>query len=276
MIECDFQPGRAVPEPAELTDAQSEAHEDDLQQALVGLAGIVVAALTVGELLTQVARFAAQAIPGVDGAGATAAHPSWARSRIQAWAVAAEFLRDIETIQYEVHNEGPCITSMQTLRPCISGSIGDDRRWPHFGPAVARRGVHSAMSLPLLLHEKVIGSISTYAYSPDAFAEHAVTLGAKFARPAAVSVHNARTVMVAQHRVEQLQRALDGRSVIDQAIGIIRGQSGASTEDAFGRLVTISQSENTKLHVLAERLVDESVRRARARHEQARPLPPKD
>jgi transcriptional regulator with GAF, ATPase, and Fis domain len=267
VIEFDFQPGRAMPGVAVLTDAQSEADEHDLQEALVGLAGIVVAALTVGELLTQVARFAAQAIPGVDGAGATAAHPTWAQSHIQAWAVAAEFLREIDTMQYEVHNEGPCITSMETRRPCISGSIGDDRRWPRFGPAVARKGVHSALSLPLLLHEKVIGSISTYAYSPDAFAEHAVTMGAKFAHAAAVSVHNARTVMEAQHRVEQLQRALDSRSAVDQAIGIIRSQSGASTQDAVDRLVTISQSENTKLQVVAQRLVDESVRRAHARRE---------
>jgi GAF domain-containing protein len=207
VIECDFQHGRAAPEPPEHTHTHSEAHHEDLQEALTGLAGIVVGALTVGELLTRVAEFAAHAIPGVDGAGATVAHPTWARSRIQASAVAADFLRDIDTIQYEVHGEGPCITAMQTRRPCISGSIGDDRRWPRFGPAVARRGVHSALSLPLMLHDQVIGSISAYSHGRDAFAEHAVTMGAKFAGPAAVSVHNARILLEAQHRVEQLQRA---------------------------------------------------------------------
>jgi transcriptional regulator with GAF, ATPase, and Fis domain len=276
VIEYDFQPGRAMPEPPELTDAQREADKDDLQEALFGLAGIVVAALTVGELLTRVAQFATQAIPGVDGAGATAAHPSWARSRIQARAVAADFFHEIDTIQYEVHNEGPCITSMQTRRPCISGSIGDDPRWPRFGPAVARKGVHSALSLPLMLDDQVIGSISTYAHSPDAFAEYGVAMGAKFAGPAAVSVHNGRILLETQHRVEQLQRALASRSIVDQAIGLIRSQSGGSAEDALGRLVKISQSENTKLNDLAERLVGESVRRAGARHEQTRPQPPRD
>jgi hypothetical protein len=34
---------------------------------------------------------------------------------------------------------------------------------------------------------------------------------------------------------------------------------------AFDRLVRMSQAENTKLHIVAERLVDEAVRRARAR-----------
>ena len=54
--------------------------------------------------------------------------------------------------------------------------------------------------------------------------------------------------------------------MIDQAIGIIRSRSGVGAEAAFERLTRISQTENIKLHVVAERLVEEAVRRARARH----------
>ena len=54
--------------------------------------------------------------------------------------------------------------------------------------------------------------------------------------------------------------------MIDQAIGIIRSRSGDSAEEAFDRLVRMSQAENVKLRVVAERLVEEAVRRARARH----------
>jgi AmiR/NasT family two-component response regulator len=63
-----------------------------------------------------------------------------------------------------------------------------------------------------------------------------------------------------------LQGALGTRAVIDQAIGIIRSRSGVGEQEAFDRLVRMSQAENVKLHVLAERLVDEAVRRAKARH----------
>jgi hypothetical protein len=113
----------------------------------------------------------------------------------------------------------------------------------------------------------VIGVINAYADGLDAFDEHAVALGAKFAGPAAVSIYNARLLMQARQRAEQLQRALGSRSVIDQAIGIIRGRSGGSAEEAFGRMVKISQNENVKLHVIAERIVDLSVRRAPARED---------
>jgi GAF domain-containing protein len=181
--------------------------------------------------------------------------------------VTAEFVREIDTLQYEVHNEGPCITAMRTRRPCISGSIGEDIRWPRFGPPVGGLGVKSALSVPLMLGERVIGAIDAYAYGLDTFAEHAMAMGANFAGPAAVSVYSARLLMEAQHRAEQLQRALGTRSVIDQAIGIVRGRSGTTAEEAFGRLVNVSQSENVRLHVIAERLVEESVRRARAHHD---------
>ena len=127
-------------------------------------------------------------------------------------------------------------------------------------------GVHSALSLPLVVGEQVIGAINSYAHSRDAFGEHAVKLGSQFAGPAAVSVYNAQLLAAARERTKQLQRALGSRAVIDQAIGIIRSRSGGSAEEAFDRLVRMSQAENVKLRVVAERLVDEAVRRARARH----------
>ena len=87
----------------------------------------------------------------------------------------------------------------------------------------------------------------------------------QFAGPAAVSVYNAQLLAGAQERTARLQRALGSRAVIDQAIGIIRSRSGVSAEEAFDRLTRISQAENVKLRVVAERLVEEAVRRARAR-----------
>jgi hypothetical protein len=84
LADCDFPPGRAM-QPSELTQAQRDADEEDLYAGLIGLAGIVMDALTVDELLTQVAKFVAHAIPGADGAGVTLAHPSEARLHIRVW-----------------------------------------------------------------------------------------------------------------------------------------------------------------------------------------------
>lgn len=265
MTDYDAQPDRHTrPEP-ELSVAKLESDDVDLHAGVNGVAGIIAGARGVHDLLGDVADFAVQAIPGVDGAGVTLINMSGGTPRPESWTATAQFVRDIDLVQYEMFREGPCITCMQTRRPTISGSLGSDTRWSHFAGRVARMGVHSVMALPLLIDGQVIGSINCYAYARDAFGEHAVALGSQFAGPAAVSVYNAQLLTQARDRAEQLQRALGSRKVIDQAIGILRSRSGCSPEDAFDRLAQMSQGENVKLRIVAERLVDESVRRARAR-----------
>jgi len=265
MSDYDAQPGRDAPPGSDLSPAQLESDEVDLYLGLSGVARIVAGARSVLDLLNDVAEFAVQAIPGVDGAGVTLIDADSCTPRAEAWAATPQFVRDIDALQYNVLNEGPCVTCMQSRRPTVSGSIGSDDRWPHFGGHVARMGVHSVMALPLLIADQVIGTINAYAHRRDAFAGHAVQLGAQFASTAAVSVYNAQLLASAQERTDRLQRALSSRAVIDQAIGIIRSRSGGSAEEAFERLARMSQAENIKLNVVAERLVEEAVRRARIR-----------
>jgi GAF domain-containing protein len=270
MDDYDAQPDRKPPPGPELSPAQVEADELDLNAGLSGLAGIVADARGVDEILGQVAQFAVQAIPGADGAGVTLLHPRNTDAgsddlRIQAWSVTAEFVQIIDTLQYEKLHEGPCITCIRSGRPAISGSLGSDRRWPRFGGSVARMGVHSVLALPLAVGDRVVGSINSYAYAKDAFAEHAIQLGSQFAGPAAVSVYNTQLLASTQLRTTQLQQALRSRAVIDQAIGIIRSRTGGTAQEAFDRLIRISQREHVKLADVAEQLVEEAVRRARAR-----------
>ena len=249
-----------------LTPEQANADDADLQASLADLAGLVAGTLSVEQLLAQVATFAARAIPGADGAGVTLLHLEGTSTTVEALAASHPFVREIDEIQYVTVNEGPCITAALERKTVRSGSLSGERMWPRFGPRVGRLGVHSALSLPLLLPDEVVGAINVYAHDKDVFDEHAAELGELFARPAAVAVHNARVLARALTLTSQLQAALSTRPVIDQAIGLVRGRTGATEAEAFERLRAISQSEHTKLADVAQRLVDEAVRRARARH----------
>jgi len=187
---------------------------------------------------------------------------------IEALASSAPFVAAIDEIQYVILNEGPCVTAALERRTVRSGSLGGEKMWPRFGPRVGRLGVHSALSLPLLLPGQVVGAINVYAHGKDVFDEHAAELGELFAKPAAVAVHNAQILAQALTLTVQLQMALSTRPVIDQAIGLLRGRSGGTADEAFARLRAISQSEHRKVADVAQHMVDEAVRRARARHSQ--------
>ncbi|WP_428343103.1 GAF and ANTAR domain-containing protein [Mycobacterium sp.] len=260
-MEYEAQPDRDVWTRAGLTRAESISAEEDLADGLRKLTALVAGAPSFDDLLAEIAGFAAHAIPGVDGAGVTLIEPRSTTMGIAASAVTAPFVREIDILQYETLQEGPSITGMKDGVAVISCSLGGDRRWPRFGAGAARLGVASSMSLPLLIADQVVGSVNCYAHWRDAFGEHAVRLGTQFAQPAAFSVYNAQLIAAARDTAERLQHALVIREVIAQAIGIIRGRTGATAEDAFNRLRRISQTENTTLHEVARRVVEDADRR---------------
>ena len=248
------------------TSEQVSADDADLQAGIADLAGLVAGSLGLPELLAEVAAFAVRAIPGADGAGVTLLRLDRSDNMVAALASSAPFVAEIDEIQYVTLHEGPCITAALERRTVRSGSLGGEKMWPRFGPRVGRLGVHSALSLPLLLPDQVVGAINVYAHGKDVFDEHAAELGELFAKPAAVAVHNAQILADALSLTVQLQTALKTRPVIDQAIGLIRGRTGRSVEDAFTHLRKMSQAEHRKLADVAQQIVDEAVRRARARH----------
>src|SRR5271156_721860 len=248
-----------------LSAQQAAADAADLRAGIDVLAGLVAGSLGLPELLTEVSTFAVRAIPGADGAGVTLFRVDRVDNMVEALAASAAFVAEIDEIQYVTLKEGPCITAALQRRTVRSGSLGGEKMWPRFGPRVGRLGVHSALSLPLLVSSQVVGAINVYAHGKDVFDEHAAELGELFAKPAAVAVHNAQILADALALSVQLQAALSTRPVIDQAIGLIRGRTGRNAEDAVAELRAMSQSEHRKLADVAQHIVDEAVSRARAR-----------
>ena len=64
--------------------------------------------------------------------------------------------------------------------------------------------------------------------------------------------------LVAENR--HLRSALRTRGIIEQAKGILIAQRGCTPDEAFTLLVGLSQDTNTKLHVVAQTLVDDTLR----------------
>jgi transcriptional regulator with GAF, ATPase, and Fis domain len=213
------------------------------------------------DLLRHVAEYAVQAIPGADAAGLTLLEAD----RVDTMVASADFVREVDAIQYGI-GEGPCITAAAERRTVQSGFLSSEKLWPRFGPRVGRLGVHSVVSLPLLVEGDVLGAMNVYAHAKDAFTERSVQLGELFAIPAAISVQNARALAQARRLAIELQAALTNRAVIDQALGIMMSRSGGSADQAFDSLRVMSQKENRKLSLVAQHVVDEAVRRAQARH----------
>src|SRR6478735_8964821 len=217
-------PDRTADEPTasqspagDVSDTERSAPEDDeLDESLTALAGLSSVRLGLEDLLTQVATFAVQAIPGAEGAGLTLLEADRSDTIVKS----APFVAQVDDIQYSL-GQGPCISAASTGEVMRSGSLGGDPRWPRFGPRVGRLGVHSVLSLPLISADAVVGAMNVYAHAKNAFDERSEELGALFAAPAAISVQNAQILAQTQRLAANMQAALTSRAVIDQAIGIM-------------------------------------------------------
>lgn len=196
-------PSPEVPDPPAVDTRFSDAA--DLRDSLADLAGLISGTSSLEEVLGKIATFAVHAVPGADGAGVTLLRADRREHRVEALAASAPFVADIDALQYTTLGEGPCITAALERRTVRSGSLGGEALWPRFGPRVGRLGVHSVLSLPLLLPGEVVGAINVYSRTKDAFDDHAARMGERFAAPAAVAVHNAQVLAQAVRLTGQLQ-----------------------------------------------------------------------
>ncbi len=252
------QPG-SNPHPESHTDPDAE--EQDLHESLTALSHLATSHLPLEETLTRIARLAVKAIPGADGAGLTLLEGD----RSETLVATAEFVSEIDAIQYGL-GQGPCITAAAEGVTVLSGSLGGDQRWLRFGSQVARLGVHSVVSLPLLAAGAVVGAMNVYAHDKHVFDDRAAELGEIFALPAAIAVQNAHVLAQARRLTARLQAALEERGVVDQALGIMMSRSGGTAAEALDRLRARSQHEHQRLVDVARGVVDQAVRRARSQH----------
>ncbi|MEJ7636050.1 GAF and ANTAR domain-containing protein [Aeromicrobium sp.] len=130
-----------------------------------------------------------------------------------------------------------------------------DRRWPHWSTRCAGLGMRSVLSVRLQTPDRVLGSLSAYSPAPSAFSEFEAQAIGTFAFHAAVG-------LAAKVESATLVAALASRTIIGQAQGLLMSLDGVDPAAAFAQLREMSQAENVKLAVIAQRVVAERGRPA--------------
>ena len=115
--------------------------------------------------------------------------------------------------------------------------------------AVADAGMCSALCFRLFTQGATVGSLNLYSRRLGGFDEADREVGGVLAAHVAVA-------MAAAQQVDTLGIAMDARTVIGQAQGILMERFDLDAEQAFGVLRRFSQDNNLKLHVVAQRLID--------------------
>lgn len=220
--------------------------------AIADLRDVFAAEEPLTDVLRRVAHTAARAIPDADAVSITAVNGD-ARSTP---ASTDERIAVLDHLQQE-SGQGPCIQSAEGREP-VRVQIATAHRWPEFVEEAKRLGVRACLSAPLLVGEdepELVGSLNVYSYTASAFDPFDEGLMQLYTVTAGQAITNARRWQQTRDTVTNLERALVSRAEIDQAKGALMAMHGCTADEAFQRLVSGSQEQNTKLYEVARQLL---------------------
>ncbi|MCW2834809.1 MAG: hisitidine kinase [Nocardioides sp.] len=112
----------------------------------------------------------------------------------------------------------------------------DEDQWAQMARADSAEGVASSLSLPVLDDGRVVGGITLYASSKDAFAGHHDELAAALGASAEGAVTNADLGFEARRRAEEAPRRVRDEQVVEVGTGILAARLGLELETARRRL----------------------------------------
>jgi GAF domain-containing protein len=168
-------------------------------------------------------------------------------------AFSGELALRLDEMQYR-RGHGPC------MEAALGGhvvEIADGRtegRWPDYVPTFLEHGALSAIAVPVPAAHLAAG-LNVYAPTVRAFSQDDREVLVEFAAYAAAALTNMDTLEDARELAENLQKAMEFRSVIEQAKGILIERHKVTPDQAFRLLVEASMHTNRKLRDLAEQLV---------------------
>ncbi|MCW2831580.1 MAG: hypothetical protein JWP31_2272 [Aeromicrobium sp.] len=169
------------------------------------------------------------------------------RSNVETPAATTPRVDDAHQLQ-ATFDEGPCLDAITGRATFLSGDVEVDSRWPLWGPAAAAIGIHSAVGVRLATRARGYGSLNVYADRPNAFTD-------AHAEVAELLAAHATSAFAAAERAEGLASALESRTTIGQAQGILMQKFDIDSDAAFEFLRRISQHENRRLFTVAEAIV---------------------
>lgn len=155
---------------------------------------------------------------------------------------------DADRLQYEL-GEGPCVDASLKSKSFSSSNLAEDARWPTWGPRVSALGFHSFLPSELHGRGRRIGALNLYGATETAFDSEDFEMAQMFARQASL-------VLGYVLHESELMHALETRTVIGQAQGILMHRFDIDSATAFALLRQHSMNTNTPVRDLAEYIVE--------------------
>jgi transcriptional regulator with GAF, ATPase, and Fis domain len=166
----------------------------------------------------------------------------------------------LEVFQIQ-HDEGPCLDTIRTgKRANAESAEAIVETWAEVGPAIVKAGFHAVHAFPMRLTGKVIGGLNVFHVAEEPLDEEMTLVGQAFADVATLVVVQAASLTENQV-VGRVHEALEGRTVVEQAKGVVAYTKNVDMAAAYDILVQMADVEGTDLTATARALMGQAERR---------------
>jgi GAF domain-containing protein len=186
---------------------------------------------------------AAKALLRVDGAGLMLAD---ARGELR-WATASDQQTQIIEEGQERLGEGPCVNAFAERAPMAMRDATKEPQWGKITDVVTGQEMQAGLSVPVQLEGGPIGSLDLYSAAPRDWDQAEISAAQVYAALAATLLCQAAAAQVKGRLAKQLQAALEHRSRIERAKGMVMMQEGIDDAAAFERLRGVARSSRRPL-----------------------------
>ncbi|MGT2462493.1 ANTAR domain-containing protein [Sinomonas atrocyanea] len=159
-----------------------------------------------------------------------------------------------DELQYAA-DDGPCLEAARTGSAVCSPDLWSEQRWPVFVSQIRDRGPRSLMAAPIPLGGGAHAALNCYSVRRDAFAATDREELSAVASEASGALRIALRLAAESELSSDLMAALDSRTAINLALGIVMGQSRCTQREAKEILVQASNHRNRKLREVALEIV---------------------
>jgi GAF domain-containing protein len=204
----------------------------------------LVESTTVADTVEQITAFAAETF-GTPFVGTTLIRKQG--KRLETAGPTDPVVRQADELQHSLR-EGPCVDSATQSRTLVSNDLASEARWPTWAPQVAALGLRSVLSSEIHSATDRVGALNIYGTAPRTFTHEDTEVARMLAAQAGVALQ-------VSQKVEGLMTALDSRTTIGQAQGILMNHFSLDEDRAFSVLKRLSQDRNVRLAEVARQIV---------------------
>jgi hypothetical protein len=217
--------------------------------ALVDLLSHAVESSSVAQTIDQITTYAAQTFDTPHVGVTLIRHGG---STFDTAGPTSDVVRRVDELQNQLR-EGPCVEASTQSRTLVSNDVASDTRWRRWGPRAADLGLRSVLSSEIHAGGRRIGALNIYGDATRDFTRDDLETAQMF-------TSHAGAALLVSEKLVGLTMALDSRTLIGQAQGVLMHRYRIDADRAFAILKRYSQDENVRLVLVAKRIVDEVTR----------------